>query len=166
MVYIYILKLENDKYYIGKTNNPSFRIENHKNGTGSFWTRKYKPISVERIIPNCDIYDEDKYTIQYMDKYGIPNVRGGSFTQFILPLKSVEIIKQMCKGANNKCFKCGESGHFIGECNTELETIPFNDKNSEEYEKQEKDTLDNERKNNVVLHVIISILECCLCLRE
>ena len=36
---------------------------------------------------------------------------------------------------------------------------------TEKYE-QEKDTLDNERKNNVVLHVIISILECCLCLRE
>ena len=29
MVYIYVLKLENNKYYVGKTNNPSFRMESH-----------------------------------------------------------------------------------------------------------------------------------------
>ncbi len=29
MVFIYILQLEQGKYYIGKTNNPTFRLENH-----------------------------------------------------------------------------------------------------------------------------------------
>ena len=28
MVYIYILQLEQNKYYIGKTNNPEFRLQN------------------------------------------------------------------------------------------------------------------------------------------
>ncbi len=31
MVYIYVLKLQHSKYYIGKTSNPYFRIENHFN---------------------------------------------------------------------------------------------------------------------------------------
>ena len=37
MVYIYALELENVKYYIGKTDNPEYRIENHFNSTGSAW---------------------------------------------------------------------------------------------------------------------------------
>ena len=41
MVYIYVLKLEQEKYYIGKTNNPEFRINDHFNNIGSEWTKKY-----------------------------------------------------------------------------------------------------------------------------
>ena len=29
MVFIYIIQLEQGKYYIGKTNNPQFRLESH-----------------------------------------------------------------------------------------------------------------------------------------
>ena len=29
MVFIYILKLENKKYYVGKTTNPELRIDSH-----------------------------------------------------------------------------------------------------------------------------------------
>ena len=68
MVYIYVLKLEKGKYYVGKTNNPYFRLESHFNSNGSAWTQKYKPIKILKIIDNCDDYDEDKYTRKYMDK--------------------------------------------------------------------------------------------------
>ena len=40
MVYIYILKLRNNKYYIGKTQNPTFRLEDHFENNGSSWTKK------------------------------------------------------------------------------------------------------------------------------
>ena len=80
MVYIYVLQLDKDKYYIGKTNNPQFRLESHFNLQGSEWTKLYKPIQILELITDCDDYDEDKYTLIYMDKYGIDNVRGGSFT--------------------------------------------------------------------------------------
>lgn len=29
MVFIYVLKLKNSKYYIGKTTNPKIRLDNH-----------------------------------------------------------------------------------------------------------------------------------------
>ena len=35
MVNIYVLQLENNKYYVGKTNNPSLRLEQHFNNSGS-----------------------------------------------------------------------------------------------------------------------------------
>ena len=84
MVYIYILKLQSNKYYIGKTNNPNFRLEEHESGKGSAWTKKYKPIKLMELIKNCDSYDEDKHTLRYMELMGIDNVRGGSFCQLKL----------------------------------------------------------------------------------
>ena len=64
MVFIYIIQLEQGKYYIGKTNNPQFRLESHFNSNGSEWTKIYKPLKVIEVKPNCDDYDEDKITRQ------------------------------------------------------------------------------------------------------
>ena len=49
MVYIYILQLEKGKFYVGKTINPSFRLDSHFNSNGSAWTKIYKPIKNDRI---------------------------------------------------------------------------------------------------------------------
>ena len=83
MVFVYVLKLEYEKYYIGKTNNPQFRLEDHFIDYSS-WTKIYKPIKLIELIPNCDDYDEDKYTRIYINKYGTNNVRGGSYNSIIL----------------------------------------------------------------------------------
>jgi hypothetical protein len=116
MVYIYILKLKNNKYYIGKTSNPDFRLEEHKSGEGSLWTKKYKPIKVMELIKNCDSYDEDKYTLRYMELMGIDNVRGGSFCQLKLTNENRKTIERMINGSTDKCYKCGEKGHFANNC--------------------------------------------------
>jgi hypothetical protein len=91
MVYIYTLKLKQNKYYVGKTSNPNFRIESHFNSEGSEWTKMYKPEKLLEIIDGDD-YDEDKYTKMYMDKYGIDNVRGGSYTSIILDKETKTIL--------------------------------------------------------------------------
>ena len=95
MVYIYILQLEKGKFYVGKTINPSFRLDSHFNSNGSAWTKIYKPIKMIELIPNCDDYDEDKYTRMFMDKYGIDNVRGGSFVSVELEQSTINHLKQM-----------------------------------------------------------------------
>lgn len=50
MTNIYVLKLEQNKYYIGKSNNIDIRLNDHMNGNGSQWTKKYKPIEITEVI--------------------------------------------------------------------------------------------------------------------
>jgi len=115
MVFIYVLKLKDNKYYIGKTSNPSFRLENHFNQNGSAWTKKYKPIKIE-YAKNGDKFDEDKLTKQYMEKYGIGNVRGGTYCQITLSNETIEMISKELNSGTNKCYKCGKVGHYIKNC--------------------------------------------------
>lgn len=116
MVSIYILQLEGNKYYAGRTVNPDIRIDKHFNNNGSYWTSKYKPIKVIKVMNNCSVFDEDKYTLQLMSMYGIDNVRGGSFTKLVLPENEIEVITKMINNAGDYCFNCYEKDHFIREC--------------------------------------------------
>lgn len=116
MVWIYILELKDGKYYVGKSNNPDARILDHFKGSGSIWTKKYEPIKIIEKIPDCDDYDEDKYTKIYMDIYGIDNVRGGSYITLILDESIIKELKRSSTATNNRCLGCDKKGHFIKNC--------------------------------------------------
>ena len=116
MLFIYVLELKNKKYYIGKTTNPNFRLKQHFDSNGSSWTREYKPVKLFELISNCDNFDEDKYTLKYMEKYGINNVRGGSFCEMKLSKDNINVIKKMINGSTDNCYICGEHGHFAKDC--------------------------------------------------
>lgn len=115
-MFLYVLKLKQNKYYIGKTSNPKFRLGQHFNCSGSAWTTKYQPVKVIELVPNCDNFDEDKYTLKYMSVYGIENVRGGSFCEITLSKANLTMVNKMISSSTDKCFKCGKSDHFINDC--------------------------------------------------
>ena len=113
---IYVPKLDNNKYYVGKSENVEKRFEQHISGNGASWTKLYKPISIEKIIENANIFDEDNITKQYMSLYGIDNVRGGSYVTEILNDIQKYTLKKEIWSAKDLCSKCGRSGHFIKDC--------------------------------------------------
>lgn len=113
---IYILRLEGGKYYVGKSSDPEKRYRQHLAGKGSSWTKKHKPISIEKIISATSAFDEDKTTKEYMSKYGIENVRGGSYTQVDLDDAQVDTLNMEIWGAKDACLLCGRRGHYAKEC--------------------------------------------------
>lgn len=117
--FVYVLELSGGKFYVGKTNSPEFRLQSHFDANGSAWTKKHKPIRVVEVVSvdeYRDEYKEDMYTLQYMQKYGIDNVRGGSFCEIQLSQDTKNVITKMLRSANDKCFNCGLSGHFAKTC--------------------------------------------------
>ena len=113
---IYILKLQGGKYYVGKTNDIERRKQEHINGTASAYTKKYKPVSVDQIIKNTSPFDEDKYVKEYMNKYGIDNVRGGTYVTEELDEVSRYQLQKELWATNDCCTQCGRKGHFVKNC--------------------------------------------------
>lgn len=74
--YIYVLKLIDDRYYVGRTSNILRRIEEHFTVGGSVYTKKYKPLKVIEVIEELTNEDERLKTIEVMEKYGWEKVRG------------------------------------------------------------------------------------------
>lgn len=116
MTTIYILRLEQGKYYVGKSEDVPHRYQQHLNGSGSAWTRKYKPLSLVKTIENASPFDEDKITKEYMSKYGIENVRGGSYVEIELRAFQRDALNMEIWSAKDLCTKCGRGGHFVKDC--------------------------------------------------
>ena len=113
---IYILKLKNNKYYIGKSQDPEKRFIEHLSGTGSAWTQIHKPIEIIKIIKNSDDFEEDKQVKKLMSLYGIDNVRGGSYLQLELSQEQKNLLQTELRSAQNQCVNCGKNNHFVKDC--------------------------------------------------
>ena len=78
----YILKLENQKWYVGISQDPKTRIKKHFAGKGSAWTRFHKPLEVMTLkeIKEPSIWEKEK-TLSMMRDKGWKNVRGYAWCQ-------------------------------------------------------------------------------------
>lgn len=114
-LWIYVLRLKEDKYYVGKTSQPDKRIQDHRDGKGSYWTSLYPMIDVAEQFEG-DTFDEDKYVKKYMAEFGIDNVRGGSYVRQHLSPEDEAVLKKELLGASDACFRCGRDSHFANAC--------------------------------------------------
>jgi hypothetical protein len=121
MTIVYVLLLTEHKYYIGKTEDESKIHKIHFTNTStevytpksSIWTGIYRPLSIEYIYENTE--DDTKITLEYMDKKGIDNVRGGAFSEIYLSKEKKDFINQLLN-KSSRCHFCGSSEHLIENC--------------------------------------------------
>jgi len=113
---IYVLELQDNHYYIGKSSNVEERYFDYINGQGAAWTKLHSPIKILTIYNEMSSFDEDKITKEYMFKYGINKVRGGLYVTVNLDVNTLEFLQKEIRGVNNCCIRCGKPGHFISTC--------------------------------------------------
>jgi len=124
MVNIYILELEQGKYYVGKTDHTFQRFNQHNTGSGAKWTQKYPVVDLYDFHRNMRNHDENRITLQMMRKFGAENVRGGSWTKVDMTpshLRNLNIKAK--KGRYDKsmpkrreCNRCGRHSHTDRNC--------------------------------------------------
>lgn len=86
--WLYVLKLEQGKYYIGVTSKSvEERFKQHKNEYfAAEWTKLYRPIAIEQskdlgVTTYLKAEEfENKVTRKYINVHGLDNVRGGNIT--------------------------------------------------------------------------------------
>ena len=116
---VYILRLANAKFYVGRSTNIKQRMKNIfvNKYRVPYWVQKHKPMSILYVFPYCDPFDEDKITKMMMVRFGIDNVRGGSYSRINLSGDDKKLITKEFRGALNLCFKCGSNRHWSHKCN-------------------------------------------------
>jgi predicted GIY-YIG superfamily endonuclease len=113
---IYVLSLEGGRYYVGKSQNIYSRYQEHLNGNGSSWTKKYRPVSLVKTLEGVSPFEEDKVTKEYMARYGVDKVRGGSYVEVELSEIQKEALKKEIWAAKDLCTNCGRGGHWAKDC--------------------------------------------------
>lgn len=82
---IYILELENGKFYIGSTQKLGKCLGKHFLGKGINWTKFNRPVKVleHYTVPSPGNHIEEKLKRlkEHVAYYGMENVRGGNFEQ-------------------------------------------------------------------------------------
>ena len=109
---IYVLYLEDEKYYVGRANDVIIRFKEHLKGYGPPWIKKYKPLSIKYKVKNDEENDEDKHVKKCMMEYGIKNVRGGSYHQIKLSKAQIKTLKEEIKTGKFNTKSTNGSNNF------------------------------------------------------
>jgi predicted GIY-YIG superfamily endonuclease len=72
----YILRLEEDRWYVGRTQYLSRRLKEHWDGNGAKWTKIFKPVEVFAVFPGDR---EQEKTEELLMQHGYRHVRGGDY---------------------------------------------------------------------------------------
>ena len=118
---VYVLKLEDDCFYIGKTYRPmGQRLGEHfARASRTAWTRLHPPLSTIQpmtYLPGDLESWERAETLERMWQHGVMKVRGWQYTSLNLTASDMlSIATQLCE-RKDLCRRCGSGGHMFAQC--------------------------------------------------
>jgi predicted GIY-YIG superfamily endonuclease len=114
--YVYTLRLEDSKWYIGQSDDPERRFLQHLEQPDCEWVKKYMPLELVNSYAASSGHQELATTLEYMEKYGIDAVRGGPYTALELSSSTRSAIETLLRAGSLRCYRCGKKGHFVKSC--------------------------------------------------
>lgn len=117
MGHVYILLLQNKKYYVGYSDKIINRIMEHFNSNGSRWTTLH-PVKKVLCVMRGTKKDEAIITRKLMKRLGVDNVRGGPWCTIELYEDPFSRHSRLFSDhIHDRCFNCRRTGHFASDCN-------------------------------------------------
>ncbi len=117
MIYIYILELCNNKYYIGKLYDISKLEDTILELDESFEWFYYNNIKKFANIRSFEEdFDENFLIYELMQHLGVHNIRGGKFNKINITTENTNDIFNNMKTEYNKCYLCGYYNHNGNQC--------------------------------------------------
>lgn len=124
---VYILQLQNNKIYVGKSHDVTHRLIQHMQANGHHgnpFIAKYKPTGI--FLPRLgnvtgagDCQERDE-TLRHMYRYGAENVRGWKYVSLVLTPKDLHEIEADIRELFDLCRRCGKQGHFRSQCKEKI----------------------------------------------
>ncbi len=119
MIYIYILELCNNKFYIGKLYN-IYDLEDtilrlDETIEWLYYNKIIKIASIDSFEDNIDV-DINHYVYEFMEYYGVNNVRSDNYYKMKLTFDYAYHLFTKIKIQYNKCYLCGYYGHNGHQC--------------------------------------------------
>lgn len=132
---VYVLDLEDNCRYIGKTCHWPQRYLDHRNRTSCTWVKLHRLVRVRKVFLQRTIFDEEALTKHYMVKAGIQvglqTVRGSSYCQAKLNAQQIaRLMTDLSLADDKRCYNCYKQGHWANKCprllSTGLPLVPEN----------------------------------------
>lgn len=78
---IFVLRLQNDKWFVNYSRTMRSSIMKHFEGEGSKWTKLHVPSAIHKIYPGLPKDKLNNITFDYIEQFGRENVRGGDWSK-------------------------------------------------------------------------------------
>ena len=116
---VYVLELLGGNFYVGKSDDIKKRINQHRSGNGSAWTKKHNVLR-EHIPKTPAMEDLDSWerveTLELASIHGVDKVRGHVWTSVSLTAGMKKDFVTHIRDRKNLCRRCGKPGHMFSYC--------------------------------------------------
>lgn len=114
---VYVLELDDGRYYVGKSHRIAERLRQHTEGEGAACAKGYRR-RVTPLTARADDFEawERAETLARMRRHGIGRVRGWMYTAPDMgEAQRDHAYQQVCERFD-LCRRCGREGHFAANC--------------------------------------------------